>query len=145
MNTTCRAILCGLAVLLFMSTAIFAQKHNTPAMQPSKTVSKAPFVPSHFYWSWYQNGLTSFSFSLKNQSGSDVKWVKYRVLFFDRSGNQIEFVEGLSGPLPNGLAQRQSVDLGVDTGMSTRKLSVSQKVEILDFHEKEEAKEQPTN
>ncbi len=122
-------------VFLLFSTVMYAQVRGSTLTPKNKTVPKPAFVCSNYVWSWYQNGLTTFTFSMKNQSGHDVKRVRYRVLFFDRQGSQIDFAESQTEGIPNGLAQRESVTLDFDTGMSTRKLSSSQKVEILDFKE----------
>ena len=69
---------------LLMSAHLCAQAHG-PVLK-SKPHSRPAFVSSNFFWSWYENGLTTFTFSLKNQTGHDVKNVNYRVLFFDRQG-----------------------------------------------------------
>lgn len=122
---------------LVLSLAALPQVRPGPAARKSQQPTKQPFVSSNFFWSWYPNGLTTFSFSLKNLTGHDVKNVKYRVLFFDRRGEQIDFAESVAGRIPKGLAQRVSVTLDLDTGMSTRKLSTNQRVEILDFDQEE--------
>jgi hypothetical protein len=124
------------AVLTF-AVASAAQTQDTARIpgRSSKTPPIPAFVCSNYFWTWFQNGSTTFTFSMKNQSGHDVKTVRYRVLFFDRQGNQIDFAEGTTGPIPNGLAHRESVDLNFDTGMSTRKISTYQKIEILGFEQ----------
>jgi hypothetical protein len=118
---------------LLMSAHLCAQAHG-PVLK-SKPHSRPAFVSSNFFWTWYENGLTTFTFSLKNQTGHDVKNVNYRVLFFDRQGSQIHFEESSTGEdvIPSGLARRESVTLDMDTGLSTRKISTSQRVEILNF------------
>jgi hypothetical protein len=121
-----------LVVFLFLSTMVCSQECTpTPARK-----SKPAFACSHFSWTWDEIGWTTFSFSLKNQSGHDVKSVSYRVLFFDRHGDQIAFEEGRSFSIPNGLAQMQSVLLDRDTGASTRRLRASQKIKILGVEQK---------
>jgi len=122
-------------VVLALAIAAAPQDVKHSPIRNSKPPQKIPFVCSNYVWTWFQNGLTTFTFSMKNQSGQDVKSVRYRVLFFDRQGKQIDFAEGSTGPIPNGLAHRESVELNFDTGMSTRKISTYQKIEILDFEQ----------
>ena len=107
---------------LFLSVTLCAHVQTAAPTRKTNPAQKPAFVCSNYSWTWYQNGLTTFTFSLKNQSGHDVKKVSFRVLFFDRQGNQIDFAESNTGPIPKGLAQRESVTLDIDTGMSTRKI-----------------------
>ena len=120
---------------LLISTVACAQAGAQA--RKSKPVPKPAFVCSNYVWTWYGNGLTKFTFSIKNQSGSDVKDIYFRVLFFDRNGTQVHFEESNTGSdvLPNGLTKRESVTLDIDTGLSVRKISTSQKVEILSFEQ----------
>ena len=122
-----------IAILLFLSAMVYPQS----VRRASGDGGKAAFITSNYAWKWFQNGSTTFTFSLKNQSGHGVKTVHYRVLFFDRHGSQIDFAEGSSSAIPNGLAHRESVDLDFDTGMSTRKLAAYEKIQILGFDQGE--------
>ena len=131
MKAVRRYSLCAPIILLFLSAMGSPQVRGSA----SRSQTKPAFTTSNYFWTWFQNGSTTFSFSLKNQSGHDVKTVRYRVLFFDRKGSQIDFAEGIAGRIPNGLAHRESVNLDFETGMSTRKMSSYQKVEILRFQQ----------
>jgi hypothetical protein len=126
-----------LALSLMFALATAAWPQDVKRTPTRKAPSRPTFVCSNYVWTWRGNGFTTFTFSMKNQSGHDVKSVRYRVLFFDRQGNQIDFAEARTGPIPNGLAHRESVDLDLDTGLSTRKLSSYQKVEVLDLEQDE--------
>jgi hypothetical protein len=133
MNRCARNIV---ALVLAFAPCAVPQIEKHPVGRPGKAApQKVAFVCSNYVWTWLQNGWTTFTFTLSNQSGKDVERVSYRVLFFDRSGKQIDFAEGFSGPIPNGLGHREAVDLDQGTGMSTRMLSKSQKVEILGFQQ----------
>ena len=117
---------------VLMSVMVCAQAHAPT--RKNKPTPKSAFASSNYVWTWYENGLTRFTFSLKNQSGNDVKDVSFRVLFFDRNGNQVHFEESSTGAddiIPNGLTRRESVTLDMDTGLSVRKVSTLQRVEIL--------------
>jgi uncharacterized protein YcfL len=120
-----------------LALALSVQAQNGRHAAQTRAARKHAFVTSNTFWTWYDNGSTTFSFSIRNQSGHDVKTLRYRVLFFDRKGVQIDFAEGTSGRIPNGLAHRESVTLDFDTGMSTRKLSASSRIEILGFDQDE--------
>ena len=62
--------------------------------------------------------------------------VRFRVTFFDRQGNQLHFEESeTSAVIPNGMTKRESVTLDLDTGVSVRHLSASEKIEILSFNQ----------
>jgi hypothetical protein len=117
------------ALMLFaISTSLCAQARK------KKPAPKPPFVCSSFFWTWYENGLTNLSFSIKNQSGTDLKNVEFRVLFFDRFGKQVHFQESNTRDvIPTGMTERASITLDLDTGLSVRKISTTQKVEILNF------------
>jgi hypothetical protein len=111
---------------------------QSSAPKKAKPAKSEPFVTSNYFWSWYTNGLTEFSFSLKNRSGNDVKKVRFRVIFYDRQGNQIHFQDSETpaySVIPNGMTERESVALDIATGSSVRHLSASQKVEILGFEQ----------
>src|SRR5438445_10700321 len=105
MTAICHYCFRVLVAFLFLSTMVCSQQ-CTPT--PSRKSNPA-FACSHFFWTWDEVGWTTFSFSLRNQSGHDVKSVRYRVLFFDRHGEQIAFEDGWSSGIPNGLAQMQKV------------------------------------
>jgi len=120
--------------LLIICAAISLAQSPSPR-KTTKPVKKEPFTTSSYYWSWYTNGLTEFSFSLKNQSGSDVTKVSYRVLFFDSHGNQIHFEEPEPnlGTIPNGMARMMTITLDMDSGDAVRHQSSYEKIEILGF------------
>jgi hypothetical protein len=131
---TSGVIVCLVALACAIALQSQETKHQT--IRAGKAALQ-PFPTSNTFWTWYENGLTTFSFSIRNQSGHNIKSLRYRVLFFDRKAAQIDFAEGTTGPIPNGLARRESVTLDLDTGMSTRKLSVSSKIEVLGFDQED--------
>jgi hypothetical protein len=126
----------GIAFCFLLTTQpLIAQDVPTQsAVNKAKAAIKSAFPTSSYSWKWFTNGYTEFSFSLKNQSGTDVRGVHYRVIFFDRQGNQLDFEDGVCTELiPKGLAKRQLVSL--TDGASVRSLAGSEKIEILSFEQ----------
>lgn len=122
------------AVFIVLLGPAAATRALADSGRKTQATRRDPFVTSHYSWEWYTNGLTIFSFSLKNQSGRAVANVQFRVLFFDSKGNQISFEEGKSSDtIPNGMTKRESITLDLDSGSSVRHLSASEKIQILGF------------
>jgi hypothetical protein len=63
-----------------------------PASPKSKPTPKpTPISAYNFRWTTYQNGWAELSFSLRNNLKTDVKNVKFRVIFFGRDGEPIHY------------------------------------------------------
>ena len=117
------------AFVLLATPCLAAQQQKSPAKKPKL----APITASNYQWTTYKNGWAELSFSLRNNTKSEVQKVKYRVIFYRRNGEPIHFEDGdVLGGIPPGLAVQETKTImegGLNLYHSTAKL----RVEIISY------------
>jgi hypothetical protein len=119
-----RASLC--ALLTTCCLTVLAQQ-KVPA-------AKKAIAASNFRWTTYQNGWVDLSYSLRNNTKTDVTKVVYRVIFSDQSGQPIHFEDGYAGNIPAGLAVMETVRL-MDGGLNIYHATGHLRVDVLSYEE----------
>ncbi len=119
-----RTSLCALLITCCF-TCVLAQQKPVPS-------TKKAITASNFRWTTYQNGWADLSYSLRNNTKTDVTKVTYRVIFSDQSGQPIHFENGYTGSIPAGLAVMETVKL-TDGGLNIYHATAHLRVDVLSY------------
>ena len=96
----------GLMAALLVCSCLASGGQQKP---PSKQA--APITAYNYQWTTFQNGSADLSFSVRNNTKSVVKDVKYRLVFLDRNGNPIHYEERAVYQIEPGLAVMETVNI----------------------------------
>ena|ERR1700676_2988246 len=119
-----RASFCALLITCCF-TFVLAQQKPVP-------VAKKAITASNFRFTTYQNGWADLSYSLRNNTKTDVTKVVYRVIFSDQSGQPIHFEDGYAGNIPAELAVMETVRL-TDGGLNIYHATAHLRVDVLSY------------
>jgi hypothetical protein len=128
-----------LMTILAGATCLSAQQPNprwVPTVPKSKPIHKPiPISAYNFRWTTYDNGWAELSFALRNNTKTDVKNVKLRVIFFGRDGEPIHYQEAeVLETIPTGLAVQKTINV-MEGGLNLFHSTAQTKVKILSFDE----------
>ena len=98
MKTTIFAI-----VFLLFAGVVQAQKPHKPAA----TKPRDPVAGTNYQWRHDSHGQNYLSFSVRNDLDIDLVSVKYRIIFYDKNREPVDYLDGEVQRIPAGLAVHQ--------------------------------------